>query len=94
MIDLTYRDGVNSFSVKFTGSDTIWIKNNYRDAELGKADQEANYFLLSKTQVNQFDSLLEEYDTDAMDSSWAGAVAIGWQYTRHTIFFLCANLPA
>ncbi|MDR6809602.1 hypothetical protein J2Y45_006680 [Dyadobacter sp. BE34] len=80
VIDLTYRDGVNSFSVKFTGSDTIWLKNNYRDAELGKAYHEANYFLLNKTQVNQLDSLLEEYDTDAMDSSWAGAAAIGWQY--------------
>ena len=80
VIDLTYRDGVTLFSVKFTGSDTIWLKNAYQDTELGKAYHEANYFLLNKTQVNQLDSLLEAYDTDAMDSSWTGAASIGWQY--------------
>ena len=80
VVDLTYRDGVTLFSVKFTGSDTIWLKNNYQDAELGKAYHKANYFLLNKIQVNQLDSLLDEYDTDTMDSSWAGAAAVGWQY--------------
>lgn len=80
VVDLTYRDGVNLFSVKFTGSDTVWLKNSYQDAGLRKAYHKANYFLLNKIQVNQLDSLLDEYDTDAMDSSWAGAAAIGWQY--------------
>ncbi|WP_146151636.1 hypothetical protein [Dyadobacter jiangsuensis] len=77
---MTYRDGVTLFSVKFTGSDTIWLKNNYQDEGLGKAYHKANYFLLNKIQVNQLDSLLDEYDTEAMDSSWAGASAVGWQY--------------
>lgn len=80
VVDLTYRDGANAFSIQHTGSDTVWVKNYYSDEKAGKASQSEYYFVLTEGQASYLDSILKTVNPNTMDSSWVEPVVDGSQY--------------
>jgi hypothetical protein len=80
VVDLTYRDGANAFSIQHTGGDTVWARNYYSDEKADKAPQSEYYFVLTQRQASYLDSILKTVDPSTMDSSWAVPFVDGSQY--------------
>ncbi|MCF0049289.1 hypothetical protein LXM25_04415 [Dyadobacter sp. LJ53] len=80
VIDLTYMDLASAFSVRYTGGDTIWMKNYNPGKVLVKAFQKNNYLILTEPHKRHLDSLLTKHNYGAMDSTWVEPLVDGSHY--------------
>jgi len=80
--DFSYRCETTDFSIKFTQSDTVFIKQNFDiNDSIDATDSNTNYFaVLNETDRKKFDDLLSDLDFKKYDAEYCQHYKDGREY--------------